>query len=137
MIIIRDSRDLMDKYDILKFWMDEQKEYPKEKYPQFESVIIKYKKAIREYLKSQQDYYDNEVRIIKENYSCGYSVHKKLICPNYIDSFEKAKEYFNNNYYREYHRTYYDCTGQIFTSWMEVFKINNRYVVYFMECMDC
>lgn len=135
MIIIRDDRDLMDKYSILKFWTDEQKEYPKEKYPQIEDVIIKYKKAIREYNKSKQDYFDMEKRIINANKYDSYDVLIQL--PDFIDSMKKAKDYFMEYHYREIERTEYDCTGQIFTMYYNIYKRNDGYIVYSHECIDC
>ena len=53
------------------------------------------------------------------------------------DTAEGAEQEFRCEHHREYWPTYYDCTGQWFTSWHRIFKISGKYVLYHSIQCDC
>ena len=53
------------------------------------------------------------------------------------DTAEEAEQEFRCKHHREYWPTYYDCTGQWFTYWHRIFKINGKYVLYHSIQCDC
>lgn len=56
--------------------------------------------------------------------------------PEGIDTEEVADRLFNAYIRIDYTPTYYDCTGQAFTSWYYVFKRNGRCCVYHSVGID-
>ena len=70
----------------------------------------------------------SEKRIVSDNGIDGYIVLYPL--PEYIQTAEEAKEYFNQYEYIEMTYSAYDCTGKAFTSWYKIFNRNNRFFVY-------
>ena len=126
---IKNYRDLENAYKSLNFFI---KMY--EECPQLKNMIIDYKKAIREYNSRQQDRYEMNSRIIEDNGMNGITVLTKL--PDYINSMEKAEEYFTEELYSRVNRCQYDCTGQVFTVWHSIFKRNDGYIVYHHKAMD-
>lgn len=50
---------------------------------------------------------------------------------------EEAEKEFKNYHYREYIPTYYDCTGQWFSSWHRIFNVNGQFVLYHCVSCDC
>ncbi len=69
-----------------------------------------------------------ERRIIKDNGMDGYIELVKL--PAIVESVEDAKEFFKAFLEIVYRPTYYDCTGQAFTSWYKIFKRNGQFWAY-------
>lgn len=49
---------------------------------------------------------------------------------------DEKKDQFRAAIWQPYRPTYYDCTGQIFTSFVEVFNVPSGVVVYVREDMD-
>ena len=58
--------------------------------------------------------------------------------PEDIKTREEAQEYFEEYEYIPYRPTYYDCTGQSFTSWYKIFqKPNGSFWCYHNIQVDC
>lgn len=61
----------------------------------------------------------------------------KFPLPEDIQTREEAIEYFKEYEYIYYRPTYYDCTGQQFTSWFKVFqKPDGRFWAYHCVSLD-
>ena len=89
--------------------------------------VIELKKAVRNFHKRQEEKTRNIINVFNYDYD-GYT--KLQVLPEYIETFEEAKEYFEEYLYIPVYRTYYDCTGKPFTSWYKICKRNNRFYVY-------
>lgn len=61
---------------------------------------------------------------------------EKIKLPEKIKDKESASNYFIKYYYLHYTPTYYDCTGQRFTNWYKIYKMNNRWVAYHSVSVD-
>ena len=59
----------------------------------------------------------------------------KVFFPNERWTDEEKREYADYVWIR-YVPTYYDCTGQIFTRFVDAFNVPNGVVVYIRDCMD-
>lgn len=57
--------------------------------------------------------------------------------PETIRTEQDAEEYFNDYEHIHYRPTYYDCTGQLFTSWYKIFKRHDHFWVYHRIARDC
>ena len=86
--------------------------------------VIELKKAIRNFHKRQEEKTKDIINVFDSDYD-GYTKLQAL--PEYIETFEEAKEYFEEYLYIPVYRTYYDCTGKPFTSWHKICKRNNRF----------
>lgn len=53
-----------------------------------------------------------------------------LPLPEDITTKEEAERFFRENEYIEYRPTYYDCTGQLFTSWHSILRRAGRWYLY-------
>ena len=53
------------------------------------------------------------------------------------DNMEDAENEFQCYHKRTYVDRGYDCTGQWFTSWHKIFRINGNYVLYHSIACDC
>ena len=53
------------------------------------------------------------------------------------DNMEDAENEFQCYHKRTYVDMGYDCTGQWFTSWHKIFRINGNYVLYHSIACDC
>ena len=89
--------------------------------------VIELKKAIRNFHKRQEEKTKDIINVFDSDYD-GYTKLQAL--PEYIETFEEAKEYFEEYLYIPVYRTYYDCTGKPLTSWHKICKRNNRFYVY-------
>lgn len=115
-------------YEDLKFyeWMlEEVKKNHGIEYPEvIEERIVEIKRMIRK----QNKRIRTEV-IVKDYGIDGYIV--KFPLPEYLKTEEDAIEYFREEEYIRYRPTYYDCTGQAFTSWFKIFqKPDGRFWAY-------
>lgn len=79
--------------------------------------IVEWKRAIRNYLKNQPV---SEKVLVKDYGIDGGIIRFPL--PECIKTEEEAREYFEECEYIHYRPTYYDCTGQAFTSWYKVYR---------------
>ena len=95
-----------------------------------QKIIVDYKKEIRAYVNKKT----SDRRIIKEYGIDGYI--ELIALPERLTDLENAIEYFEDVEKIYYRPTYYDCTGQAFTSWYKVFKRNDRFFAYHSVCFD-
>ena len=103
-------------------------EFLKEDLPDLHAPLeaeIACKRRIRGIAKSADDYLESN-RIIKEYGIDGY-VYREVLNATNIDDAETE---FRCNHRREYVPSPYDCTGQAFTEWHRIFRINGKYVLY-------
>lgn len=82
----------------------------------------------RELRKRIHEVDESDRRIIKDYGIDGFIVRFAL--PSWVEDMETAEEWFDENERRECRPTMYDCTGDAFTSWHSIFKINGRYICY-------
>lgn len=113
-------------YDDLHFyeWMlKDLKKNPVSKTEKVEERIVEMKRQLRAKNK------DTDERVVFCNDFDGCIVKFPLPCD--IRSDEEAREWFRDYEYIEYRPTYYDCTGQLFTSWYKIFqKPDGRFWAY-------
>lgn len=120
MFEIRSNKDLGLAYIILR---DREERFPST--ARNDEKIIEWKKAVRKYLKKPA----SEKILVRDYGIDGYVIRYPL--PEGISSKEEGEEYFEEYEYIHYHPTYYDCTGQAFTSWYKVYKAKDgRFWVY-------
>ncbi len=117
-------------YDDLHFygWMlDELKKRHNAKPEQIEKIenrIFYIKRQIRQRNRAEA----HKETVVKDD---GDNCIVKFPLPEDIQSEEEAREWFRENEYIEYRPTYYDCTGQLFTSWYKIFqKPDGRFWAY-------
>lgn len=105
-------------------WMlDELKKQPQAKPEKIEDRIVEIKRQLRAHNRYTGDrtvvHDDGDYHIVK------------FQLPEDIQTKEEAREYFRECEYIEYRPTYYDCTGQRFTSWYKIFqKPDGRFWAY-------
>ena len=98
---------------------------------QFDKIVIEKKRTIRRLNKIE----DCGSTIVRDDGIDGYVV--KFPLPESIDNAEDADEYFREYEYIHYRPTYYDCTGQAFTSWYKIFrKPDGRFWAYHSVSLD-
>ena len=91
------------------------------------------KRAIRKYLNKANP--EPERRMFNESID---GVIEVFPLPEDIETMEEATEYFKDFEYIYYRPTYYDCTGQLFTSWYKIFqKPDGRFWAYHSIGRDC
>ena len=117
---IRNKQELRIAYEIL---FDRSGRFPSS--ARNEEKIVEWKKAVRKYLKKPV----SEKILVRDRGMDGYVIRYPL--PEYIETAEDAEEYFEECEYIHYRPTYYDCTGQAFTSWYKVYRAKDgRFWVY-------
>lgn len=82
------------------------------------------KRAIRKYVGQPA----SESRIVKDNGIDGYIVRFPL--PESIQTEGEANDYFMAHCFIEARQSAYDCTGQAFTSWYRIVKMQGRFFAY-------
>ena len=122
--------DMRRKYDYIKLYEKTIAELGFGKMDMAKEHLIELKREVRAIHKRKE--YDPQHRIYYDE--DGY-IERKLL-PDYIESMEEAKEYFDEE--ERITMVYYpwDCTGQLFTSWRKIFKVNGRYVLYHCVSID-
>lgn len=105
-----------------------------------EAFVIASKKRLREYThfdKTRFVYdkkYEINARLVKDDGIDGFVELVQL--PKECETYDDAKEFFENNLYLESPYSAYDCTGCMFTSWYYIFKRNERYFAYHRVSRD-
>ena len=93
------------------------------------------KRALRKFYNKPIDNPDTDGRVFNDD-GDGFTVLKPY--PEDIQTKEDAEEYFREYERIEYRPTYYDFTGQLFTSWHKTFcKPDGRYWMYHRISIDC
>lgn len=124
-MLIRDKKDLEVAYELLAI-IKASKRAPEAK----EKHLRDIKKDIREYTHRAPD----TARVIHDG---GYGSWIELMeLPEELETKEEAAEYFEENCWRHYTPTYYDCTGQIFTQWYKLVQRRGRWMAYHSLGMD-
>ena len=82
------------------------------------------KRAIREYVGQPA----SENRLVKDKGIDGYIVRFPL--PESIRTMDEANDYFMAHHFIEACPSAYDCTGQAFTSWYRIVKMQGRFFAY-------
>lgn len=133
--MIRDSRELRREYDTLDLYYKVIKEV-REKMPDKDVTsvldkIVEKKREIRKYHKSTEK---KDRHLVKDKGIDGYIELIEL--PDYIESREEAKEYFESEEELRCLPSAYDCTGQLFTGWYKIFKRRGKWMAYHSICCD-
>lgn len=90
--------------------------------------VVELKRKIREATKRVNNY-----RIV----SGDYDYYVELIeCPEEIQTVDAARDYFYDNFYREYFPEPWDCTGQLFTNWYHIAQRRGRMIIYHSVSRD-
>lgn len=91
-----------------------------------EDKIYWYKKEIRnQYSVWAQEW--KHTHLVKNDYD--YMV-EKTVYPYEGETLEEMEEFFEEYFRIPYYDRGYDCTGQLFTSWHSIFKINGNWIIY-------
>lgn len=85
-------------------------------------MVIDIKKSIREFLKRPSR------RIVHSDGIDGFT--ELLELPEYIQTKDKATEYFENEVFIPAFHSQYDCTGRAFTSGYKIFQRRGRFHAY-------
>lgn len=101
----------------------------------FDKAIAHYKKRIRKAMREEEANKDPyRVSVFRNDYD-GYT--EKLVAEDGGETVAEVEEWFRENYFRDYYDRGYDCTGQLFTAYYRIFKVNGNWVIYHrIEC-DC
>lgn len=115
-------------------WMlGEMKKSPTSKPEVVEERIIEIKRYLRRKNKVEQIKREEKTVVHDDGDYCII----KFLLPVDIQTKEEANEYFREEEYISYRPTYYDCTGQLFTSWYLIFrKPDGRFLAYHAIGMD-
>lgn len=132
--MINTKEDLRIAFITVKLFQEIVKKYAPDIDPELEEKRNEYirnkKKEIRDFLKKKSDR-----RLINES---DYGSYTELIeLPDFIESKEEATEYFEEEEWRHYYPSPYDCTGQWFTSGYKVFQRRGKWMAYHRMCCDC
>lgn len=123
MFEIRSKKDLELAYTFVK-WLSKETTNPKAA-----QKVVEMKREIRRCTKPVND----GRRIIHH----GEDSYIELVeLPEWLADEADASQYFEENVFIHYRPTYYDCTGQLFTSWYKIFRRNGRYMAYHLVCAD-
>lgn len=112
---------LRDKYNFLEFLYRMEKFVMKGKEEIYKEEIIKAKREIRKIQRAE-----NQNKHFVKNYGMDGWIEKEIFTNTTV---EKVTEYAEENWI-ECIPSMYDCTGQIFTSWFKVFKVENKIILY-------
>lgn len=100
--------------------------------PFFTEILAERKRKIRHEYKVWliEQEYKTVVRL--DNEGCV----EKLRFKDSGETLEEFTEFFKEYHYIRYIDRGYDCTGQLFTSWYSIFKVNGNWIVYHSIQMD-
>lgn len=120
---IQNTKELRDAYIFLGF--------EKELGEPYGSIAKKIRAAIREWNNRPEPM---EKVVQQDDY--GY-ITTLIEFPEFVETAEDAEEYFDYKYRRTYVPTYYDCTGQIFTTSHKCFKRRGKWMCRHSMAIDC
>lgn len=119
---IQNTKELRDAYIFLGF--------EKELGEPYGSIAKKIRAAIREWNNRPEP----KEKVVKGDFD---RVITLIEFPDWVETLEDAEDYFCCNYHRAYVPTYYDCTGQIFTTSHKCFKRRGKWMCYHSMAIDC
>ena len=125
---IKNSEDLFFAWQELKFWQSTKAGSEREA-AFIDKEIKNLKSSIREY-NNRED--DGRYALRNEFDGCIVVIPCGADCTK-----EEVEEYFQDYERIEYRPTYYDCTGQHFTSWHSIVWRNNQWYLYHAISVDC
>lgn len=100
--------------------------------PFFNELLKERKRKIRHEYKLWTIEHEYKTVVRLDNEGCV----EKLRFKDSGETLEEFKEFFKEYHYIGYIDKGYDCTGQLFTSWYSIFKVNGYWVVYHSIQMD-
>lgn len=138
--------DLREKYKLLKMYEELVDELSEGKYPnatreaieKCKQLLAEHKREYRNWLRKEDEnkyLYPNKYGKIVAGGGDFDSRWMKVFFPDEQWSEEDKQEFVEENW-KHYKPTYYDCTGQIFTTSIRVFNVPSGVVAYIMEAMD-
>lgn len=74
-----------------------------------------------------------EQRIVRDDYD---SYDAVITCPNTVQSYRAAGEYYFEHYYSEFIGSPYDCTGSKETRLRKIFKRNGQFFIWYYAIFD-
>ncbi len=104
----------------------------KEVSPFFEPILEERKRKIRHEYKVWLIEQEYKTIVRHDNEGCV----EKLRFKDSGETLEEFTEFFKEHHYIRYIDRGYDCTGQLFTSWYSIFKVNGNWIVYHSIQMD-
>lgn len=129
-MVIRNDRDLRCGYELLMLYGEMDRPKTAEAEERFLNHVCELKRQIREFTHRPAD----ESRIVHDDGFDGYVVLLPL--PEFLETMEDAKEYFEEREVLTCRPSMYDCTGQAFTSWYKIFQRHGRFWAYHSVCFD-
>ena len=118
---------LRDKYNFLEFLYRMEKFVMKGKEEIYKEEIIKAKREIRKIQRVE-----NKNRCTVKDYGVDGWIEKEVFTNT---TAEKVTAYAEDNWI-ECRPSMYDCTGQLFTSWFEVFEVEDKVILYTKYSFD-
>lgn len=128
MFRIRDKKDLELAYSFLKIFKETEDTWDNPE--KVEKAVVEMKREIRRYTKLS----DSDRRIVKDYSPDGFIELVEL--PEWLIDEKDAEQYFNENMWIHYRWADHDCTGQLFTGWVKVFRRRGRWMAYHAICKD-
>lgn len=101
-------------------------------YPFFNELLKERKHKIRHEYKVWLIEQEYKTIVQHDNEGCV----EKLRFKDSGETLEEFTEFFKEYHYIRYIDKGYDCTGQLFTSWYSIFKVNGNWIVYHSIQMD-
>ena len=126
MFVIRNKTDLQIAYWMLRDYQGKHENSQMKEYlatmnaEQKKKVQRKIKALKTEIRRYHRDYPVSENVLVRDYGIDGYIVRFPL--PDWIEDKEDGRVWFMENEYIHSRPSYYDCTGQAFTSWFKVYK---------------
>lgn len=97
-----------------------------------EDKIYWYKKEIRNQHKEWEQA-NKHTWVVKNHWDF---IIEKSIYADDGETIGEMEEFFENYFQIPYYDRGYDCTGQLFTSWHSIFKVNGNWIIYHCISMD-
>lgn len=118
---------LREKYNFLEFLYNMEKFVMQGKEEIYKEEIIKAKREIRKiHNKDNKLRAENQNKHIVKDYGMNGWIEKEIFTNT---TAEKVTAYAEENW-MECKPSIYDCTGQLFTSWFEVFEVEDKIILY-------
>ena len=131
---VQSKRDLETMFMIIR--MTEQ--LLKDSSTDDEELTKKRKEYLVSLKKDTRDYYKrtaNKDRSLIKDY--GVDGYVELIeLPEYLETKDDAREYFDEEEWIHAYPSMYDCTGQRFTNWAKIFQRRGRWMAYHRVSFD-
>ena len=124
---------LREKYNFLEFLYRMEKFVMQGKEEIYKEEIIKAKREIRKiHNKDNKLRAENQNKHIVKDYGMDGWIEKEIFTNT---TAEKVTAYAEENWI-ECIPSMYDCTGQLFTSWFEVFEVEDKIILYTKYSFD-